>query len=69
MNKYRMVEYTMSDGGKRYGVDKKGWFGWRAMNIPYCGLYRKTVYDKRIAESELKSLNGAHIHIVAKREI
>lgn len=69
MNKFRMVEYTMSDGGKRYGIEKKGWFGWRAMKITYYGMYHKTVYDKSIAESKLKDLNEAHLHIVSKKEI
>lgn len=69
MNKFRMVEYTMSDGGKQYGIEKKGWFGWRVKKIAYYGLYRKTVYNKSLVEFELRALNESHLHIVSKKEI
>lgn len=53
ISKYRMVEITLDNGELAYGLQKKGWFGWRTQNFSVWGSYVTHHHDKSLVKYKL----------------
>lgn len=69
MKQFRMIEETLSNGDVVYGIQKKGWFGWRRVTFPSFGKYITHHHDRRIVEMHMESMQERSAHVVSSKII